>query len=155
MTHLRPSAAVLAGALLLAPSLASARGYDVGTLHVGDPWIRATPNAAPTAAGYLTVTNRGKTADRLLGGSAPLAQAIEPHTMSMDGGVMRMRLAARGFEIPPGGTLTLAPGGSHLMLVGPRRPLKAGDHVPATLRFAHAGAIKVSFDVRADSSPTR
>ena len=153
MTCSIPHAAAAMAAVLFAPCLAGARDYDIGTLHIGDPWVRATPNAAPTAAGYLTVTNHGKTADRLLGGSTPLAQAIEPHTMSMDGGVMRMRLAAGGFEIPPGGSLTVAPGGNHLMLIGPRRPLKPGERVPATLRFAHAGAVKVEFAVRAGPRP--
>ena len=142
------AAAALAGVLVVAPPVASARNYDVGSLHVADAWIRATPNAAPTAAGYLTVTNRGKTPDRLLGGSSPLAQAVEPHTMSMTGGVMRMRLAQGGFAIPPGGVVTLAPGGSHLMLIGPRRPFKPGEKVPAILRFAHAGELKVEFQVR-------
>ena len=147
MTSSIPLTAVLA-VTLLSPHPASARDYEVGTLHIGDPWIRATPNAAPTAAGYLTVTNRGRTADRLLGGTSPLAEAIEPHTMSMNGGVMRMRLASGGFEIAPGATLTLAPGGNHLMLIGPRRLLKPGERVPATLRFARAGAVTLEFAVR-------
>jgi copper(I)-binding protein len=148
MTSRIPCAAAILGIVLASPHVASARDYEVGTLRIGDPWIRATPNAAPTAAGYLTVTNHGRTADRLLGGRSPLAQAIEPHTMSMSGGVMRMRLAEGGFEIAPGATLTLAPGGNHLMLVGPRRPLKPGDQVPATLRFSRAGEVKVQFEVR-------
>lgn len=151
MTSKTASAAAILAILLASPHVASARDYEVGTLRIGDPWIRATPNAAPTAAGYLTVTNRGRTADRLLGGSTPLAQAIEPHTVSMTGGVMRMRLAERGFEIAPGATLTLAPGGNHLMLIGPKHPLKAGERVPATLRFARAGPVKVGFAVRAGS----
>lgn len=146
------AAAALAGALVFAPAAFAAGGSDAGPLHVGGPWIRATPNAAPTAAGYLTVTNRGRTVDRLLGGATPLAQSIEPHTMSMSGGVMRMRLAASGFEIPPGATLTLEPGGNHLMLIGPRRPFKPGERVPATLRFARAGQMKVEFVVR-DAPP--
>lgn len=143
------AAPAFASALLVLPLGAAARDYDLGALHIGHPWIRATPNAAPTAAGYLTVTNRGRTADRLLGGSSPLAQAIEPHTMSMAGGVMRMRLAEGGLEVAPGATLALAPGGDHLMLIGPKRPLRAGEHVPATLRFARAGAVKVDFAVEA------
>ena len=143
------AATAFAGVLLVLPHGAWARDYDVGALHIGHPWIRATPNAAPTAAGYLTVTNHGGAADRLLGGSSPLAQTIEPHTMSMTGGVMRMRLAEGGLEVAPGATLTLGPGGDHLMLVGPKRPLRVGEHVPATLRFALAGAVKVDFVVEA------
>jgi copper(I)-binding protein len=137
-----------AAALFLAPPPAGAHAYDVGPIHIGHPWVRSTPNAAPTAAGYLTVTNHGTTPDRLLGGASPDARSIEPHSMSMAGGVMRMRLLPQGFAIAPGATLTLSPGGDHLMLIGPKRPFKVGDHIPATLNFAHAGEVKVYFNVQ-------
>jgi copper(I)-binding protein len=137
-------------AVLLASAATVAAAQEQGALRIDHPWVRPTPNGAPTAAGYLTVTNRGRSPERLLGGTSPLAGAIEPHTMSMNGAVMRMRLAPNGFEIAPGATLTLAPSGDHLMLVGPKRPFKPGDRIPATLRFAHAGAVKVEFVVRSD-----
>jgi periplasmic copper chaperone A len=137
--------------ILVAPLAASAHAYDVGALHIGQPWTRPTPNGAPTGAGYLTVTNHGVAADRLLGGASPVAQSVEPHTMSMSGGVMRMRLLPGGYEIAPGATLTLSPMGNHLMFVGLKRPLRAGERVPTTLRFAHAGPVKVEFVVQADA----
>jgi copper(I)-binding protein len=138
-------------ALLAIPPLAGAHAYDAGPLHIGHPWARPTPDGAPTAAGYLTVVNRGATPERLLGGQTPVADSIEPHTMSMGGGVMRMRLAPDGFEIAPGATLTLAPGGDHLMFIGLQRPFRAGDRIPATLRFAHAGAVRVEFVVQGEA----
>jgi copper(I)-binding protein len=138
-------------ALLVAPLAASAQAYDVGALHVGHPWTRPTPNGAPTAAGYLTVTNRGSVADRLVGASSPAARSVEPHTMSMNGGVMRMRPAAGGYVIAPGATLTLAPMGDHLMFVGLTRAFRIGEHIPAVLRFEHAGSVKVEFAVQADA----
>jgi hypothetical protein len=134
-----------------ASAIAGAAAQRPGAVRISHPWVRATPNAAPTAAGYLTVTNRGKAVERLLGGSSSLSGPIEPHTMSNSGGIMRMRLAANGFEIAPGATLTLAPGGDHLMLVGPKRPFRPGDRIPVTLRFAHAGEVKVDFVVQADA----
>lgn len=131
---------------------AAAADHHAGQVRIGHPWVRATPNAAPTAAGYLTVTNPGHAADRLLGGTTPDAKAIEPHAMSMAGGIMRMRLLPAGFEIAPGATLTLSPMGDHLMLIGPIRRFKPGDRIPATLRFAHAGAVKVEFVVQTDAA---
>jgi copper(I)-binding protein len=141
--------AALVAAGVLAPAVAGARDYVVGDLRIGHPWIRATPNVAPTAAAYLTVTNRGHAPDRLLGGVSPDAASVEPHSMSMAGGVMRMRRLAEGFPIAPGATLSLAPGGGHLMLIAPRRPFRVGDKVPVTLKFAGAGAVKVEFAVEA------
>ncbi len=136
----------------MAMALTSGRGAasDTGHIRIERPWVRATPNAAPSAAGYLTVTNTGHAGDRLLGGSTPDAKAIEPHAMSMTGGIMRMRLLPAGFEIAPGATLTLSPMGDHLMLIGPVRRFKPGDRIPVTLRFARAGAVKVEFAVQAD-----
>jgi copper(I)-binding protein len=152
LTPIFLAASVLA--LSLGASAPPASAYDRGALHIERAWTRTPPTGAPTAEAFITVTNRGKTPDSLLGGASVVVKAIEPHTMSMTGGVMRMRLASGGFVIPPGGTLTLAPGGDHLMMVAPKRPLKAGDRIPATLRFAHAGAIHVEFVV-SDTAPAR
>lgn len=130
------------------PALAAGHGYSLGALKIGHPWARPTPNGAPTAAGFLTVTNTGAQPDRLLGGSSPMTGPIQVHQMSMDGGVMRMRQLTDGLTIPPGATVKLEPGGYHLMLIGPKTTFKVGDHIPATLRFAKAGAIKVEFYVQ-------
>ncbi|HQP19766.1 MAG TPA: copper chaperone PCu(A)C, partial [Phenylobacterium sp.] len=70
---------------------AAAHEYNLGSLQIGHPWCRPSPPGAPTGAGYLTVTNTGKTADRLLGGTASFADRVELHEMTMDGQVMRMR----------------------------------------------------------------
>ena len=64
---------------------------------------------------------------------------------------MRMRMLAGGYEIAPGATLTLSPMGNHLMFVVLKRPFKAGERVPATLSFAHAGTVNVEFVVQTDA----
>jgi copper(I)-binding protein len=70
----------------------------------------------------------------------------------MEGDVMRMRELEKGLEIPAGGTVTLAPGGFHLMLIGLTAPLKAGTRVPVTLVFEKAGSIDIELDVQAMGS---
>jgi copper(I)-binding protein len=145
LTRIAAGAAVAA----LCAGVASAHDYDVGPLHIGHPWLRVTPPGAPTAAGYLTITNHGHVADHLLGGDAPGLGPIEIHVMSMTGQVMRMRPIPGGMEIKPGQTIALTPGGDHhLMLIGPKRTLKAGDQAPAALRFEKAGTVKVTFVVQ-------
>jgi copper(I)-binding protein len=130
---------LMAGAAIAAPSAIVVRGA----------WIRATPNGATTAAGYLSAANSAKSDDRLMGGTSPAARELAPHHMSIVGGVMRMSRATAGLPVPAGGTLTLAPSGDHLMLIGLTRPLKTGDHVRAVLTFANAGKVAVDFQVRA------
>jgi copper(I)-binding protein len=142
------STAVAGAAILLAASTAAARDYDAGAIHISHPWIRATPPGAATAAGYLTITNRGSEPDRLLGGETPDANSLGVHEMSMNGPIMRMRPIPGGLLIAPGKSVTLSAGGNrHLMLVGLKRGLKAGDQVPTTLKFQKAGSVKVTFTV--------
>jgi len=144
-----PIAALMAACLIAIPAAVSAHDYSLGALKIGHPWSRPNPPGAPTAAGYLTVTNTGRQADVLLGGSSPMADKIEVHQMTMAGGIMRMRPVVGGLPIPPGQTVKLQPDGYHLMLIGPKRPFKVGNHIPATLRFERAGAVNIDFEVEA------
>ncbi len=133
--------AAFAGAVL-------AQDETIGDLKIGHPWVLPAPAGAPTAAGYLTLTNRGKTADRLLGVDVAEATKVEIHHMIMDGAIMRMRPVPDGIVVPPGQTVTLAPGGYHLMLIGPKRAFKVGEHLQGVLRFEHAGLVKIDFPVQ-------
>ena len=65
--------------------------------------------------------------------------------MTMANGVMKMRPVAGGLEIKPGRTVTLKPGGYHIMFVGMKRQLKQGEHFKVTLQFAKAGKVAVDF----------
>ncbi|MCC7097755.1 MAG: copper chaperone PCu(A)C [Thermomonas sp.] len=117
-------------------------------LRIEQAWARATPAVAPVAAGYLVVINDGDTPDRLLRIDSTIAQRVEMHQTRDEGGVMRMRPIEGGAVVPARGRLVFAPGGNHLMLIGPAHPLVAGETFEATLVFAHAGSRKVRFEVR-------
>ena len=146
--HSTIRSAALAVFLVLAPLAVKAHNYTLGALRIDHPWSRPTPLGAPTAAGYLVITNTGPTPDRLLGGSSPLAASIEVHQMTMNNGVMRMRPVTNGLPLPPHATVKLEPGAYHLMIVGPRRTFRIGDHIPATLRLYRAGQVQVEFYVQ-------
>jgi len=118
----------------------------VAQVRIENAWARATPPGAQLAAGYLTIRNAGA-ADRLLAASSPAAEKVETHVSIKDGDVSRMR-PVKGYDVPAKGTLTLAPGGSHLMLVNIKAPLKEGDKVPLVLRFEKAGEVKAELAVR-------
>ena len=111
---------------------------------------RATAyETAPTAmagSGYMTITNLGDTADRLLEVRAGFAHVSLHQTMEADG-VARM-LPAGAVEIAPGETLALEPGGLHVMFMGlGGDPFEIGEEVPATLVFERAGVVEIVFDV--------
>lgn len=143
----------LAGALLLVAMLsqgALAHGYKAGSIEIGHPWSRVVPEGAKVAAGYLTLTNTGSEADRLVAVTAEPAGKAEIHEMSVNGeGVMTMRALPEGVEIPAGATVELKPGSYHVMLTGLTRWAKEGETFKGTLTFEKAGTVEIEFKVQA------
>jgi hypothetical protein len=133
---------VLAAFALVAPLVAAA-----GPIELRDAYAHATSTAQPVGAGFVTIANTGA-ADRLTGVSCACSQSVELHSMSMEGGVMKMR-KLDAIDIPAKGQVTLEPGGMHLMLIGLKAPLAAGQDVPLELRFDKAGVVKVALKVKA------
>lgn len=141
--------APLAGLTLMAlaaPVLA--HSFTVGKIAIGHPWTRETAATQSVGGGFLTIRNNGKMADRLVSASSPSAAEVQIHTMSMDGGVMKMRQLKDGIAIPAGASIELKPGGQHIMFIGLKKPFKQGTKIPATLKFARAGSVQVSFAVQ-------
>ncbi len=133
--------------LVLLSTQARAADYKLGSLEIDQPWARATPPTAPTGEGFFTITNKGATPDRLVAMRTPAANQAEIHEMKMEGDVMRMRELDKGLELPPGATVTLSPGGFHMMLIGLKKPLIKDTRVPVTLVFEKAGSIDVELEV--------
>lgn len=133
--------------IALLPVGASAHDYKLGSLEISQPWARATAPTAPAGGGYLAITNKGTTPDRLVSAISPAAQTVQVHEMKMEGNIMRMREVDHGLEIAPGTTVKLAPGGFHLMMMGLKEPFKQGTTVPVTLVFEKAGRIDVELAV--------
>ncbi len=127
---------------------ARAEEVRAGDLVITQAWSRATPGGAKVGGGYLTIENRGSAPDRLIGGSADVADKVQVHEMTMNNGVMTMRPLDKGLVIEPGKTVKLAPGGYHLMLLDLKSPLKQGDKLPITLEFEKAGKVSLSLDVQ-------
>ncbi len=132
----------------LAASVVGAHSYQLQALRIDHPFARATPPGATTGGAFLTIHNAGTSGDKLLSVKSAVAGAVQIHTMSMDGNVMRMREISV-LDVPAGATVVLKPGGYHLMLVDLRQPLQAGARVPLTLTFERAGSIDVDADVEA------
>jgi copper(I)-binding protein len=138
------------GLALLSVLFTPARAAEVkaGDLVITQAWSRATPGGAKVGGGYLTIENKGSAPDRLIGGSAEIADKVQVHEMAMNNGVMTMRPLDKGLVIEPGKTVKLAPGGLHLMLLDLKSPLKQGDKLPITLEFEKAGKVSLSLDVQ-------
>ena len=137
----------LALALAVWGAGAQAHEFKAGDIRVVHPY--AVPSLAGVAngQGFVDFTNRGKVADSLLGASSPVAARVEVHQMKNEGDVMRMRELS-SVPIAPGQTVRMADSGLHLMLMELKSPLKVGDKLPVTLKFARAGEVRIEMWVQ-------
>ena len=131
---------------LAAPVLA--HSFTIGKIAIGHPWTRETAATQTVGGGFQNIRNNGKASDRLVSATSPFATEVQIHRMSMDGAVMKMRQIKEGVTIPAGQTVELKPGGLHLMFIGLKKPFKQGAKIPATLKFARAGSVQVTFAVQ-------
>lgn len=127
-------------------SEAAAAAADI---EVSAAWARAMLAGQKAAGAYMTLTNTGVEADRLVGGSSPAAGKVEVHTMEVVNDVMTMRPVEGGLEIPAGGSVELKPGSFHVMFMDVATPFVEGGTVPVTLEFEKAGSVELSLPVRA------
>ena len=109
-------------------------------IDVRQPWARATAPHQQQGAVYMTL--HAASDDRLNGIVADGASMAMLHQTSNASGVSEMR-DVDGLALPAGQDVTLAPRGTHIMLMGLKNGLKAGESVKVTLDFAKAGPIDV------------
>jgi copper(I)-binding protein len=135
--------------LLLAVYVGSAahgQTSAANTIVVEQPWARATPGGAKTGAAYMTLINNGRSVDRLLGATTPLADKVQFHKETEDDGVSRMR-QVQSMELEPGAKIIFKPGELHVMIVGLKQPLTEGQTFPLTLQFEKASNIEVTVPI--------
>lgn len=140
---------LLASALMVAIATPlAASGVRIGSLSINGAWSRETAPGQSVGGAFMTISNGGRNDDRLLSGASPVAAEVQLHTMTMDGGVMRMRQVQGGLEVPAHGMLELKPGALHIMFIGLKHPLRKGERVPLTLSFQRAGRVTVQVVVQ-------
>lgn len=135
--------AAFAAALLSAPAVAQ----QEAAVALLDVWVRALPPGQPNTAAYLTVANHSGVASRVVGASADVADKVEIHTTREIDGYMRMEQLA-DLPLPPGQSVTLAPGGTHLMLLGLARMPAVGETVRLCLELEPGGEVCTMAQVR-------
>ena len=131
---------------LVAAGLLSLGARAADPVTVSAAWVRATPPGATTAAAYLEIANPGAP-DALLRAASPVAARAELHGTTEHDGMLHMS-SVTAIPLPTGATVTLAPGGLHVMLIDIRAPLKAGEQVPLMLEFASGARLTIEATVR-------
>ncbi|MBN8872763.1 MAG: copper chaperone PCu(A)C [Rhodospirillales bacterium] len=119
-------------------------------ITVQQAWVRPSIGASGTSALYFTLVDAGNP-DRLVGVSTPVAASADLHESISENGIMKMRGVA-GVAIERDKPLRFAPGGYHVMLMGLKQPLKAGETIPVTLQFQKAPPLAITVPVQ--TAPT-
>jgi periplasmic copper chaperone A len=145
-TLTKPPGAILTAVIALALMIATIGGTSAHEGHDHG----ATPAADSRSFGvaYLTIANDGDEADRLIGATTDMAEAVEIHQTTDESGVGVMMPVEGGVEIPAGGKTVLGPNGMHLMLVGLTGSLHPDTEYGLTLTFERAGEVTVTVPVR-------
>ena len=138
-----PMLSLLFGGLLLA---GSAHAADADHIRASHAWIRVLPGTLPAGA-YVTLDNDGDQPIALSSASSTIYADVMLHHSSTAGGVSRMSMVD-SMNVPAHGKAELAPAGYHLMLMQPKQPVKAGDKVILTLKFADGSTLATDFIAR-------
>lgn len=116
-------------------------------IKVEDPWVRVTFGQSRATAGYMALVDqsgKGNVLVRLEMGDGARAEVHETVT---DGDIVKMR-AVSSLPVPAGGRAELTPAGGHIMIMGLKGPLKAGETLPIKLKFADGSEMMAYFAVR-------
>ncbi len=104
------------------------------TITITDAWVRASEYSAE--AGGMTgifgkFTNNSDKTVIITGGETDMAMMVQTHEVV--NGMMQEKKG--GIEIAPGETVTLEPGGLHIMIMNIKKPIVAGDKLGFTFKF--------------------
>lgn len=145
-----PVLVLVSFALALASCSSSGASPAAGSMTVTGAWARQAMSMDTAGAAYMTIANGTGEADALTGVRTDAAANPEIHETTNEGGMMAMHPVER-IEVPAGGSVSLEPGGYHIMLINLTQELQVGGTIDLTLTFEKAGEIKVTAEVRAAS----
>jgi hypothetical protein len=122
-------------------------------LEVMEAWVAEAPPGAQVQAAYMRLRNDGSAPLNVTAVTSPAFESVELHRTVHEGAIARMEKLS-GLPLAPGESVTLAPGGLHLMLIAPRQRLSEGATVPLELRLDSGAAVSVEAVVRRTAMPT-
>jgi len=132
--------------LILALTLVAAASEASG-VSVRDAWVRETPPGMTMMAGYMELRNNTSQPQVLVAASSSDFETVMIHRTIVKNGMASMVHASQ-IELTPNASFIFTPGGYHLMLMSPKRTLRAGNRVDINLEFRSGLRLLVSFEVR-------
>ncbi len=151
MSLLKKIGLPLLSAMFIASILISACSKQ-DSIEIKNQWVRASNDGQDVSAAYMTIVSNEDTS--LLEIDSDVADVIEIHSMSMENGVMKMRMLDT-LDLIAGKPTELSPGGFHLMLFDLKKPLAAGKEAHFTLHFKNKAGqektISVTSPIKAEA----
>jgi copper(I)-binding protein len=135
-------------AALFGAMIFSASAFAESGIEISDTWIRSAPPGASVMAGYMKLNNHSQHTVTLESASSPAFKRVEVHRTTMRNGMMHMESATLTLE--PNQEIVFKPGGLHLMLIDPKKPLQRGDMATITFKFSNGEETGVMATVRDD-----
>lgn len=140
----KPFVCVLLGLCAFATSAVAA---EPACVSLREGWVRLPPGAMPMAAGYGQIRNDCRQAVVVVAAGSKAFGEVSLHETTLIDGVSRMRAVER-LPIAAGATVSLKPGGLHLMLMQPEVALKEGAQLPLRLSLEDGRRVDGTLQVR-------
>ena len=140
-----PRMPAIVGLIMLVPR----DGLPCNDIEILNGWVREPPPVVKVAAGYFTLRNTGKTAATIVRIEGSCCSEVVMHENIITGDQVHMSHISK-LVVPAHGTSSFMPGGAHLMLINPRRPLRHGLTVDLEFFCADGGTLSTVFNVVAD-----
>ncbi|WP_425518254.1 copper chaperone PCu(A)C [Paraburkholderia edwinii] len=138
--------------LLLTASFACAGSAVAapGSMMVSGCWIRLLPGDLPSG-GYFSAMNMGQKPVDLLRVQTDAYGSAMLHQTVSNGSTSKMDMVDK-VSVPADGTLAFKPGGYHVMLEQPKRPLKIGDRIPFTFVFSDGEHLQAECETKSPAT---
>jgi len=136
--------------LLVTLALTASSVWAHDGVQVKDAWVRATVAQQHATGAFMTLQSTSDS--KLVRAMSPVSEHVEIHEMALQDNVMKMRQVPV-ITLPAGQPVALKPGGYHIMLIGLKQQVRAGEQVPLTLEFEHGDGGVQRIDVQAPVRP--
>jgi copper(I)-binding protein len=123
-------------------------GSYADSVSVTDGYVRAVPHGQPNSAAFMQLNNSGTENRALISAKSNISDVVELHTHINDNGMMRMRRVDK-IDIKAGDITVLKPGGLHVMFIGLKQVLTAGEQVNLELVFDDDSHVTLALPVKA------
>ncbi len=121
--------------------------FAADNIMVHNSWVRSAPPNAKMLAAYMIIMNKYDKPVALTAVSSSRFNEVQLHKTEKQDGIMKM-VRQKQMDIPAGGSLTLEPGGYHLMLMDPKSALHVGEQIDFQLKFDNNLTLNINAPVR-------